>query len=143
MNFEAISRFKFEPIEKSARYVAEVIRISGKHVTMTLPLYERMGHPEFLSFGYDAENRAIGILVTDRKDPNATPCVKDKKTGTVRMNNSAFIANKLYELMKADQDKQAIVLRCPVKTNEYHVFELRNADIVKKCGVKKRGTDEL
>jgi len=136
MNFETISKYKFEPMEKSARYVQEIMRVTGNHVTITQSLYERMNEPEYLSFGYDAEHNAIGILVSDEKDLNSTPC-KREKTGTVRLNNSAFIANRLYEILKADPEKKSIILQRGCKVNDYYVFELRYAEVQNKIGRKK------
>lgn len=136
MNFEAISKYRFEPIEKSASFTQEVIRISGGHVTLTKGLYERMNNPAFLSFGYDSENKAVGVRTVDTEEPNTTPC-RIEVSGTVRLNNSAYIANWLYDVMKVDPDNKAIILKRGVKVNEYYVFELKYAEVVNKNGRKK------
>ena len=137
MNFEAISKYKFETIEKNGRFCQEVIRVSCGHVTLTVSLYDRMGNPDYVQFGYDSQNKAIGVKVVDENEPNATPCRKEK-SGTVRLNNSSYIADKMFELMNADSDNKAIVLKRGVKVNEYYVFELKNAEVVNKNGRKKK-----
>lgn len=135
MNFEQISRFNFKPIEKSERSTVETVRLTKNKITMTRPLLKRMGNPEWISFGYDDEERAIGIKVSDEKDPNAVQ-VLDYEKSAARITHGAFISNKIRSEMKANED-QVVVLKRGAKVNDWYVFQLRYAEVQKKCGRRK------
>lgn len=139
MNFEAISRFNFKTIEKAQRNTEESIRMTENKVSMTRALFERMGNPEWLSFGYDDEERALGVRISDEKDPNAVKVLYYKKSVT-NITHSAFVANKIRGVMGA-KDDQVVVLKRGAKVNEWYVFQLRYAEVQKKCG--RRKSDEL
>ena len=135
MNFEQISRFNFKPIEKSQRNTEESVRMLANKVSMTRALFERMGNPEWLSFGYDEEERALGIRISDESDPNAVQVLYYKKSVT-NITHSAFVSNKIRSEMKANED-QVVVLKRGAKVNDWYVFQLRYAEVQKKCGRRK------
>ena len=131
MNFETISRFHFEPIEKRAQSSQETIRVTESRVTMTNSLYERMGSPEFLMFGFDSENKAVGVKVEDQIGMNVVEVKKNQKVPPMLL-NSKFIANYIRSAMEIEDKDQVILLTRGSKVNDWYVFELRNADIQKK-----------
>lgn len=129
MNFETMSRFHFEPIEKNIRSTKETMRITSHSVTLTQALWKKIGEPEFVSFGYDAEEKALAMKVTTKDDPNATAPV-EYQNGGVHLNNAAFVRRKLAEVTGIDLEKKCIVLTRGMKVGDWYVFELRNAEIV-------------
>lgn len=138
MNFENLSRYKFTPIEKNIRSTKETMRVTNNSVTLTEALWQRIGTPEYLSFGYDAEEKAIALRVATEDDPNATVPVK-YKNGGVHINNAAFLRRKVAEITGADLSEKCVVFRRGFKVGEWFVFELRNADIVSPA--KKKVTN--
>ena len=137
MNFETISRFHFKPIEKEMRSVQETFRIGATQLSMTQAMYERMDKPQYLCFAYDAEERAVGIKITDADDHSGIPVNTNKKTNAVYMNNSKYVCNKIAGEMKVDLAEKSIILRRGYVADGWYVFELRYADVVKKSGKKK------
>lgn len=113
----------------------ETMRVTNNSVTLTKALWQRIGTPEYLSFGYDDEEKAIALRVATEDDPNATVPVK-YKTGGVHINNAAFLRRKVAEITGADLSEKCVVFRRGFKVGEWFVFELRNADIVSP--VKKK-----
>lgn len=138
MNFGAISRFHFQAIEKSMHSYrsAETLRLGKSMVTMTNGLFQRMGEPEYLFFGYDPEEKALGIKVTTKDDPNALK-VKRNSTYSTRVQNSTYISHKIAEVLNADLEEKSILMKRGYKADEYYVFELRYAEVLKKSGRKK------
>ena len=129
MNFENLSRYNFTPIEKNIRSTRETMRVTNNSVTLTEALWQRIGTPEYLSFGYDADEKAFGMKVTTEDDPNATIPVK-YKNGGVHINNAAFLRRKVAEITGADLSEKCVVFRRGKKIDDWFVFELRYADIV-------------
>jgi hypothetical protein len=134
MNFEAISRFHFSPIERTTRSTQETVSLNNHCVSLTAALYERMGKPEYLLFGYDAEEKALGIRVMDEKSDDNVLKASAYTTGGIKVANSKYISNRIAEVMNVDLDKKRIILRKGYKVEDYYVFELRNADVVNKTG---------
>ena len=136
MNFEAISRFHFSPIERTTRSTQETVGLNSDCVSLTAALYERMGKPDYLMFGYDAEEKALGIRVMEEKNDGNVLKVTTYTNGGVRVGNSKYISNRISEVMNVDLNKKRIILRKGYKVEDYYVFELRNADVVNKTGRK-------
>lgn len=138
MNFETLSRFHFKPIEKFERNSIETIRILPNKLTMTNALVDRMGKPEYISFGYDAEEKALGVKVTTKNDPNAV-FVKYYKSSANNVTHGTFVCSKIRDEMgiAGENDKVVVMKRC-FKVDEWFVFQLRFAEVQPKCGRKKR-----
>lgn len=136
MNFETINRFKFEPIERVMHSTVESLRLGYSMVTMNKALFQRMGNPEYLSFGYDAEEKALGVKIVGRNEPDALK-VDSTSTGSKRVNNSAYISKHIAEIMNVDLDEKSILMKRGYKVGDYYVFELRYAEALKKSGRKK------
>lgn len=136
MNFETINRFKFEPIERVMHSTVESMRLGYSMVTMNKALFQRMGNPEYLSFGYDAEEKALGVKIVGRDEPNALK-VDNNTFGSKRLRNSAYVSKHIAEIMNVDLDEKSILMKRGYKVGDYYVFELRYAEALKKSGRKK------
>lgn len=136
MNFETINRFKFEPIERVMHSTVESIRLGRTMVTFNKAMFARMGNPEYLLFGYDAEEKALGVKVVGRDEPNALK-VDTSTCGSKRVRNSAYVSSHIAEIMNVDLDEKSILMKRGYKVGDYYVFELRYAEALKKSGRKK------
>ena len=135
MNFETINRFRFEPIERVMHSTVESLRLGRTMVTMNKALFKRMGEPEFLEFSYDSEEKALGVKVVGKDDPNALK-VDTSGNGSKRVNHSAFVSNHIAEIIKTDLNEKSILMKRGYKVGDYYVFELRYAEALKKTGKK-------
>ena len=140
MNFGTINRFHFQAIEqvKHSYGSAETVRLGRSMVTMTKGLYQRMGEPEYLFFGYDPEEKALGIKVVTKDEPNALK-VKQSTTMSTRIEHSAYVSHKIAGEMNVNLDEKSILMKRGYKVDDYFVFELRYAEPLKKSGRKRNG----
>ena len=135
MNFETISRFDFKPIEKEIRSQQETIHIGKNRVTMTKALLDRMGNPEFVQFAYDAKEMAIGVRITDSDHGS---CQIKSWTGRgAYVLNSSYVSEKISSLMNVDLQTKTITLKRGYKLDDWYVFELRHAEVLKKESRKR------
>jgi len=137
MTMEIITRFHFEPLEKFTRSTSETVRLSKNKVSITNALYERMGKPEYLAFGWDGEKKALGIRVTVEADPEGVEVTFYDKTSVTNIKNSTFVARKVRDEMHCKED-EVVVMKRGFKEAYWYVFELKNAEVQKKCGRKSK-----
>lgn len=130
MNFESITRFRFEPIQKKKKATDEMIRILPTRVHITKALYERMGEPEFVSIGYDKEEKALGVKVTDENDPTGVAITTEGKTPVCKA--SKYISDFFAEILKVDLQEIGIYYTHGKKIGDYYVFEDRYIEKAKK-----------
>lgn len=136
MTMETITKFHFQPLEKFTRSTSETVRLSKNKVSITNALYERMGKPEYLAFGWDDEKKALGIRVTVESDPEGVE-VTYYKTSVTNIKNTTFVARKVRDEMHCKED-EVVVMKRGFKEAYWYVFELKNAEVQKKCGRKSK-----
>lgn len=138
MTMETISRFHFKPIEKFSRSTAETVRILKQSVTFTASMWERMGQPKHVVFGIDSEEKAIGIKVTDERDPNGTEVLCYGKQKTPRARSASFISEQIFKELNVPDEDKVIILTHGYKFGDWYIFEERYAEIQNKCGRKAK-----
>ena len=128
MNFETISRFHFDPIPQAKNAIAEMVSVSKNRVDLTTALWERMGKPQFISFAYDKEEKALGVKVTDESDPNKLEVIR-RGMATPTCLRSKYISVYLSEMLNEKKKKKRIHFTHGSKVGDYYVFESRYVDI--------------
>lgn len=139
MNFEPISRYKFEEIDRSNRAIRDSITVSYNHVTLTKSFYEKLGKPERILFGYDAEEKAFGVRVAEKDEANSIE-LRDFDN-TVRAKGCTFLIEKVAEVTGLDLEANKITMCHPMKSGVWSVFEQRYFDISRREKRTKRSAE--
>ena len=108
-------------------------------VNISFSLWNRLGKPEYVVIGYDKEEKALGLKITDAKDPSGLRvcCYGDHQTP--RLARSTYICNYIANVLNVDLEEKSVIFTHGVKIGEWSVFETRYAEINNKYKRGKHG----